>query len=474
MYSLVLMAAMSSAPEAPQFNGFFRDFFNRQSCSGCSGCTGCTGCTGSDSRSRSNDDSSCHGSCHGIFGGRIRSFFSQGGCCSGSSCHGDHRDRGAMPREADNRVRSGNCQGNAYVDRGSSCCGGGYAMVSLPQASCYGLGLGTMTPSYPGFPEMSVPSLPPGGYAMPGAAPAYYGGMPMEYGNSTGCFGSGGTMLGSTIPYEGSTFPGGSTIPYTGPSTGPGGDYPTISPPGLPMTPPSTMPFDRPATPTPAPPPTVSEERSLRGSHQNVVTVGGNNRATIQVRIPTGAKLYAEGQLLTVTNGEKTFTTPPLIADREAVYSFRVVYARDGQEVSLSKKVSVRAGSKATVAFDDVLTKSTPTITPPSDMYASNQVSAQKPTVGEGRAKISVKLPAGAILYVDGRKSERKDLVREFNTPVLEAGKDYAYVMRVENPLEGKAGDQELKIEFSAGMALVVDFTNKANPVRTETNLARK
>jgi len=331
-----------------------------------------------------------------------------------------------------------------------------------------------MTPSYPGFPEMSVPSLPPGGYAMPGAAPAYYGGMPMEYGNSTGCFGSGGTMLGSTIPYEGSTFPGGSTIPYTGPSTGTGGDYPTISPPGLPMTPPSTMPFDRPATPTPAPPPTVSEERSLRGSHQNVVTVGGNNRATIQVRIPTGAKLYAEGQLLTVTNGEKTFTTPPLIADREAVYSFRVVYARDGQEVSLSKKVSVRAGSKATVAFDDVLTKSTPTITPPSDMYASNQVSAQKPTVGEGRAKISVKLPAGAILYVDGRKSERKDLVREFNTPVLEAGKDYAYVMRVENPLEGKAGDQELKIEFSAGMALVVDFTNKANPVRTETNLARK
>ena len=38
MYSLVLMTAMSTTPNAPEFNGFFRDLFFGN-CSGCSGYT---------------------------------------------------------------------------------------------------------------------------------------------------------------------------------------------------------------------------------------------------------------------------------------------------------------------------------------------------------------------------------------------------------------------------------------------------
>ena len=52
MYSLVLMAALTSAPDTPQFNGYFRDLFG-------------SGCTGRDT-SRESDTSraSCQGGCH--------------------------------------------------------------------------------------------------------------------------------------------------------------------------------------------------------------------------------------------------------------------------------------------------------------------------------------------------------------------------------------------------------------------------
>src|SRR5262245_46516085 len=91
MYSLVLMTAMTTAPDAPEFNGFFRDLFSGN----------CAGCYGTNLAPRYNCYGGCGGSyypagcsgafyngCNGCYGdtfmNRVRRWFDRGNCCGTS------------------------------------------------------------------------------------------------------------------------------------------------------------------------------------------------------------------------------------------------------------------------------------------------------------------------------------------------------------------------------------------------------
>src|SRR5438874_1034654 len=67
MYSMILMSALATGPQAPQFGGYLF-----HGCGGCGGTTTAASCTG------------CCGGCGGLFSGdRIRNFFNMGGGCGG-------------------------------------------------------------------------------------------------------------------------------------------------------------------------------------------------------------------------------------------------------------------------------------------------------------------------------------------------------------------------------------------------------
>jgi uncharacterized protein (TIGR03000 family) len=250
--------------------------------------------------------------------------------------------------------------------------------------------------------------------------------------------------------------------------------YPSIPSPSVPMIPsgpPMTMPIPDQAIPRAIPP----ENTTYRLSE--------GNRATVIVKLPADAQLFAEGRPLSLTSGERRFTTPPLPTEREAVYNFRIEYTRDGETVSQSKKVTVRAGSVAVLEFNDLTAKSTgfkpsdlhaggipklgtpvmPASNPPAVPVKADTAPTILPPLGGGetkavsldRAKLTVKVPAGAVLYVDGKKNDRNDGVREFTTPALTSGKLYTYVMRIEQGAE----KEERKIQFMAGETHTVDFT---------------
>lgn len=498
MYTLVLMTAMSTAPATPQFDGFFRDLFAGSSCQG-SSCHG--SCTGRDAaRSGSSCQGSCHGSCSGschgscqggLFNGRIRHFFSDlfdgGGSCRGScngSCHGSSCQgschgscNGSRPRDPLPTARD-----PAYV--GGGCCGGfayGGCMGSVPlyMGSCFG-----STPNYScfgsscmggmGLPPLSVPGVPDG-FAMPSAV-GLGGGCDCLPGSAGGL-----PMLGTSLP--GDTFPGGN-----------------IRPPSLPTTP-RVIPDDF-AQPRPA------DEVRYKTPMDDETT-----RGRVQVRLPADAKLFVEGKPLSVTNGERTFVTPPLPSDREAVYAFKVEYTRDGETVAHTRKVRVRAGATTLVDFADLIgatakadpvnraqlggnapqppvppvsggntpqlpippVRSEPnvempqpfdsrTTNKPGTAKPADEVPTVKPPPGLEVAKITVKLPQGATLFVNGGKNERTELVREFTTPTLTPGKVYQYTMRAELTRNGLPEYQESKVEFRAGDSLTVDFTSLADP----------
>jgi uncharacterized protein (TIGR03000 family) len=77
------------------------------------------------------------------------------------------------------------------------------------------------------------------------------------------------------------------------------------------------------------------------------------------VRLPADARLFAENRLLRQTGSERIFVTPPLPAQREHTYRFRVEYDRQGETVSISRLVKVRPGETVQVTFTDLTARNT-------------------------------------------------------------------------------------------------------------------
>lgn len=379
MYSLVLMTAMTGAPDTAEFNGYFKNLFHPNA--GCNGCNGCGG--GPNVNSYSNGCNGCNGGCNGNGFLGLRSRFanmmnSNGGCCGGGCCGGG--------------------------------CSGGVAYSCFGSASPYGC-FGSGVPIGP--PQEFVQPQPY--YPAPGVNPS---------------------------------------IPY--------------------------------ANPDPAPPNVIPDSRM----YQPVNPAGFNTvsaspasdaaRATVIVRLPADARLYADNAPLRMTGTERKFVSPPLPAGQEFTYRFKVEYDRDGETVSVTKKVPVRSGGTVTVEFSDlsaskpdakggpanpspapVASQPAPAVVPVSNPNPGPAPgTVPTPPQGSDRAVITVKLPPGATLYVDDRKSNSNEPVRQFTTPPLPNGREFAYVMKAEVIRDGRPESVMQKVSFKAGDQLTVDFTS--------------
>lgn len=366
------------------------------------------GCTGT-----SQSASSCSGSCSGgIFHGRIVSFFSFGsGSCTGScsgSCSG----------------RSNSCSGCTGTSLSCTGCSG-----SMPSYSC----TGSLAPSY-----SCTGSMAPG-YSCTGGQP---GGFPTEFGS----------------PYA-TPLPAYYSVP-------------TISSfvPTVPA--PTSITFD--------PQPRVEASTGMK----NILptpSITASQRATVMIRLPADARLYADQLLLELTSAERTFVTPELPVGREYAYNFKIEYDRNGRTLSETQKVSVTAGKSSTVVFDDLTLGAKPkaadTAVTAKPIEPTKPVSAEKPKVDEtsnpfrtnnsyvsapAPARISVKIPENATLYIDGKKNEKPGTLREFTTPPLPFGKEFSYALKLQKSKNGQPEEVMQKVIFQAGETVSVDFTDAA------------
>jgi uncharacterized protein (TIGR03000 family) len=297
---------------------------------------------------------------------------------------------------------NGSCTGRSLASCSGSCAGSlpAYSctggLAAAPAFSCTGGGM----PSYPT--EFGAP------YATP--MPAYYGGP-----TTFGCSGGGVPM-----------------VPYSTPM------------PAEPMLPPTRL------------------ENTSLGLKNVLPTPGGPaaNRATVVVRLPGDAKLYAENQLLELTSGERTFVTPELPTGKEYAYSFKIEYDRNGRTLSEAQKITVTAGKTSTVVFDDLTLGAKPKSG--NTAVVAKPDEPTKPVSNEKGvpARITVKVPDNAVLYIDGKKNEKTGGQREFTTPPLPAGKEFSYAMKLETTKDGRAEEVLQKVVFQAGETLTVDFTD--------------
>jgi len=251
------------------------------------------------------------------------------------------------------------------------------------------------------------------------------------------------------------------------------------------MVPPAAIPYAPPGAAPGFNPQNTGFRPSNDGSA--LVSNGASARATVIVRLPIDARLFADAKALSLTGAERKFVSPELPVGQEFVYRFRVEYERDGETVSVTKKVAVRAGAMLDIEFTDLTAKATTEKPAPRQVPSGNTAVAATPTsnpvhpattptvatptsappvapapagqTGGDRATITVKLPAGATLFVDDRKSPSTEAVRRFSTPPLPTGRDFAYLMRAEIVRNGQTETFTQKVPFRAGERVDVDFS---------------
>jgi len=171
--------------------------------------------------------------------------------------------------------------------------------------------------------------------------------------------------------------------------------------------------------------------------------------ATVVVQMPNAGKLYVEGQLVQLDPKTNSFTTPQLPATEDFVYTLKVEAVRDGRVVTESKDVHIRAGQVARVDFG-------------AAQQAPVAVRVQEAVPVTSR--ITVRLPENARLYVNDKQLTLNPTTQSFETPQLQAEREYSYTMRAEVVREGRVVTDTKQVVFRAGKPATVDFSELSVP----------
>ncbi len=202
-----------------------------------------------------------------------------------------------------------------------------------------------------------------------------------------------------------------------------------------PVTPPETRP-EGPTSPSDAP----GAEGAAEGTDAALLMPPARS-AVLNVRVPGEAVVFVNG-MQTKSNGEfRRYVSRNLEPGYSYTYELRAAMERDGQTVSETRVVKLRAGQSAELAFD--LTNA-----------EEERVAEEKP-----RTKLTVRVPSDAKVFLSGRATDATGEVREYTTSQLETDKEWTdYVVRAEVEREGRTVSQEQSVSLKGGDAKELSF----------------
>jgi uncharacterized protein (TIGR03000 family) len=158
------------------------------------------------------------------------------------------------------------------------------------------------------------------------------------------------------------------------------------------------------------------------------------NAAAVLLKAPAGVRLSVEGLAIPRTAIEETFRTPDLEPGYAYTYTFKAEAVVEGRPVAFTKSVRVQSGQTSEADFTKLTTE------------------------GKDVAKVTVKLPADARLYVDNVVCPLSSDTRTFNTPDLEVGRTYYYTLKAEVVRDGVARARSTRVLVEAGKDVTVEF----------------
>jgi uncharacterized protein (TIGR03000 family) len=165
---------------------------------------------------------------------------------------------------------------------------------------------------------------------------------------------------------------------------------------------------------------------------------GGSARqiapATVVVKAPREARVTADGVLVSRSSEKDTFLTPDLHPGRSYFYLFRVEVVQDGKTVTRTQEVLVQAGQRSEVDFSEL-------------------------GEGSGTARVTVLLPRGSTLFVNGAALTSTSTRTVYETPRLQAGRVYHYTMEVRGEgQDSTVSRTKRRVQVEAGKDVTVDF----------------
>jgi len=83
----------------------------------------------------------------------------------------------------------------------------------------------------------------------------------------------------------------------------------------------------------------------------------------------------------------------------------------------------------------------------------------QAPAPAASNAHLTVQVPAGARLWIDGQLTAQTGAVRSFETPSLDPGRSYSYKLVAEWVENGQTVTRERTVQFAAGNQAVANLT---------------
>jgi uncharacterized protein (TIGR03000 family) len=158
------------------------------------------------------------------------------------------------------------------------------------------------------------------------------------------------------------------------------------------------------------------------------------NAAAVVLKAPAGVRLSVEGRVIPRTAIEETFRTPDLEPGYAYTYTFRAEAVVEGRSVAYTKSVRVQSGQTAEADFTRLTTE------------------------GRDVARVTVKLPSDARLYVDNIVCPLTSDTRTFNTPELDVGRSYFYTLKAEVVRDGEKLTRSTRVVVEAGKDVTVEF----------------
>jgi uncharacterized protein (TIGR03000 family) len=180
-------------------------------------------------------------------------------------------------------------------------------------------------------------------------------------------------------------------------------------------------------------------------------SVDASNSATVNVRVPSDAKLYYAGGTSLSTAPLRTFVLRNLTPNRTHNVSFTAQLERANQVLTSEREIQVRAGERVFLDFGEIDARN-----------AARSVSRTP-----APAQIAVQLPSGAKLYVQGTAFPLSSGAGLIETPPLFSGKQYYYRLRAEYARGGKRYREERQLTLVAGKHSVIHFgdLSRARPL---------
>lgn len=203
------------------------------------------------------------------------------------------------------------------------------------------------------------PYVPSREYVAPGYVPAPFSGNPMSVPEAPEVPKSPGSLLPTPAPRTNEIPPIVNPLPST----------PLVPPtPGLNPTPLNTPEVPKAPTFPPIPPLPGTEapkkEEPAPKKDTNKTLSIQSAPATVVLSVPEGAKVFVEGVQLKSTSAERTFRTPALVPGQEYAYTVKAVVEQDGQEYTEALRVVVIPGQTTNASFGKLIARfgSTPSV----------------------------------------------------------------------------------------------------------------